>query len=319
MSNYLYYIVPVLGGYTLTSVLLLRNPHLLHKKKQTAIQCQHISHRGGGGERIENTLEAFTNAVDNGTDLLELDCHLTRDGQVVVSHDENLLRETGHDINISDVDYADLPLYRDRLAVTFYEGHFSTGKDRRIALLEDVLKQFPHTAVNIEIKEDNEPLIKKVSDLVKKYDRESRTVWASVKSDIMKKCRAENPNMPTMFTFQRGLLLLLMYYTGLLPFVPLSESFLQTYMPSIINRTYTPSSVLLRNSFLIKIADKITMRKSLLRHLQQRGIQIHLFVLNEESDFRRAFQLGATGVMTDYPSKLRRYLDSNPMPSLNDQ
>ncbi|KAG2464324.1 YPEL3 protein, partial [Polypterus senegalus] len=222
MSNYLYYIVPVLGGYTLTSVLLLRNPHLLHKKKQTAIQCQHISHRGGGGERIENTLEAFTNAVDNGTDLLELDCHLTRDGQVVVSHDENLLRETGHDINISDVDYA--------------VRHFSTGKDRRIALLEDVLKQFPHTAVNIEIKEDNEPLIKKVSDLVKKYDRESRTVWASVKSDIMKKCRAENPNMPTMFTFQRGLLLLLMYYTGLLPFVPLSESFLQTYMPSIINR-----------------------------------------------------------------------------------
>lgn len=35
--------------------------------------------------------------------MLELDCHLTQDGHVVVSHDENLLRQTGHDVNISSL------------------------------------------------------------------------------------------------------------------------------------------------------------------------------------------------------------------------
>lgn len=44
-----------------------------------------------------------SSAVECGSDMLELDCHLTLDGHVVVSHDENLLRQTGHDVNISSL------------------------------------------------------------------------------------------------------------------------------------------------------------------------------------------------------------------------
>ncbi|XP_018619960.1 lysophospholipase D GDPD3-like [Scleropages formosus] len=312
MSSYLYYVLPALGGYTLTSLYLLKNPQVLHGKKCVAFRCRHISHRGGSGERIESTMEAFTHAVEAGTEMLELDCHMTKDGYVIVSHDENLLRQTGVDVNISSVNFEELPLYKERLEVTFHDGHFSTGTDRKFALLEDVFRAFPKVPINIEIKEDNDELIKKVSSLVKEYDREKITVWASVKSLIMDKCRKENPEMPYMFTVRRGLQLLLFYYCGLLPFLPLGESFLQFYLPQVYNRNYIPDSWILRNRFIIFLMQKLTMRRSLFRHLAKRGIQVHLFVCNNTEDIEAAFAFGATGVMTDYPSLLSEYLRSHP-------
>ncbi|XP_028267683.1 lysophospholipase D GDPD3a [Parambassis ranga] len=311
MSSFLYFLLPALGGYTLTSVYLLKNPHILHRRKRTAFYCKHISHRGGCGERIESTMEAFTNAVEQGTEMLELDCHFTHDGHVVVSHDENLKRQTGHDVTISSLNLQDLPLYKERLEVTFYAGRFSTGADRKFALLEDVFRKFPETPISIEIKENNHQLIEKVSDLVKRYNREEISVWASVSSTIMKECRSTNASMPYSFSMNRGLLLLLLFYTGLLPFVPLGESLLQFYLPRIINRTYVPEEGILQNSWVRSLLEKITMRKSLFKHLASRGIQVHLFVCNEDEDIRAAFDVGATGVMSDYPTLLSSYLRRN--------
>ncbi|KAM7372197.1 hypothetical protein PAMP_009385 [Pampus punctatissimus] len=311
MSSFLYFILPALGGYTLTSLYLLKNPHILHRKKRTAFYCTHISHRGGCGERIESTMEAFTHAVEQGTQMLEMDVHLTRDGHIVVSHDENLLRQTGHDVTISSLNLQDLPLYKDRLEVTFYARHYSSGADRKFALLEDVFRKFPKLPISIEIKENNSQLIKKVSELVKCYNREDITVWASVSSSIMKECRETNDCMPYSFSMKRGVLLLLLFYSGLLPFVPLGESLLQFYLPCIFNRTFIPEIRILRNKLVISLVQKITMRKSLFEHLAARGIQVHLFVCNEDEDIKAAFEFGATGVMSDYPSLLSNYLSRN--------
>ncbi|XP_071768023.1 lysophospholipase D GDPD3a [Centroberyx gerrardi] len=311
MSGLLYLILPALGGYTVTSLYLLKNPHILHKKKRAAFHCRHISHRGGCGERIESTMEAFTHAVEQGTGMLELDCHLTHDGHVVVSHDENLLRQTGHDVTISSLSLQDLPLYKERLEVTFYAGRYSSGADRKFTLLEDLFRKFPEMPVNIEIKENNDLLIEKVSDLVRRFGREDITVWATVNSSIMRKCRRMNSSMPYSFSMSRGVLLLLLFYSGLLPFVPLGESFLQFYLPRIINRTFIPEKRILRKRPLIFLLEKLTMRKSLFKHLAARGIQVHLFVCNEDQDIEAAFGVGATGVMSDYPTLLSNYLCSH--------
>lgn len=204
-----------------------------------------------------------------------------------------------------------MPLYKERLEVTFYAGRYSSGEDRKFALLEDLFRKFPKMPVSIEIKENNHQLIEKISDLVKHYNREEITVWATVNSRIMKECRTTNSSMPYSFTVSRGVLLLLLFYSGLLPFVPLEESLLQFYLPRIINRTFIPKKRILRNRLIIYLLQKVTMRNSLFKHLAARGIQVHLFVCNKDEDIKAAFEVGATGVMTDYPTLLSNYLCRN--------
>ncbi|MCL2653167.1 MAG: hypothetical protein FWD63_05205 [Propionibacteriaceae bacterium] len=92
---------------------------------------QFIAHRGlfdNALDHPENTLAAFQRAVDAGYGI-ELDVRLTKDGQLVVAHDDGLQRICGEDVEIADLTYEELsqrrvlssdqavPLFRQVLAV----------------------------------------------------------------------------------------------------------------------------------------------------------------------------------------------------------
>lgn len=62
-----------------------------------------IAHRGASDHATENTLEAFRLATELGAQMWEIDTQLTRDGVVVVSHDDHLLRVFGVDAHISQL------------------------------------------------------------------------------------------------------------------------------------------------------------------------------------------------------------------------
>ena len=53
-----------------------------------------FAHRGYSGEYPENTMLAFHKAVEAGADGIELDVHLTRDGELIVFHDDSVERTT---------------------------------------------------------------------------------------------------------------------------------------------------------------------------------------------------------------------------------
>lgn len=298
------------------SLLLFKFPTLIHKKKKLKFKPRHISHRGGAAENLENTVTAFKHAMDQHTEMLELDCHITKDGVVVVSHDNNLQRVCGSKILITETDYKDLPCIKSRLSVDFQPScHVSGCDDRKIPTLQEVFKAFPTMPINIDIKIDDDELIAKANDLIKEHNREDLCIWGSRMSRVVDKLYKLNPDIPVFFSIKRVLVLLFWYYTGLLPFIPLKEAALEILMPSLALRSVDGSSPWANTWKLrlaVRILDILLMRPSLFHHLERRGIQTYLWVLNEEQDWDRAFKLGAVGVMTDFPTRLSNYLALQP-------
>ncbi len=71
-----------------------------------------VAHRGGAGEGgWENTLPAFRNAIVAGSDMLECDLQVTRDGELVLSHDSQVEGGRGHATAIAALNYSALPLF----------------------------------------------------------------------------------------------------------------------------------------------------------------------------------------------------------------
>jgi glycerophosphoryl diester phosphodiesterase len=135
-----------------------------------------IAHQGGEDEFPSNTMYAFKRALAVGADMLELDVGVTRDGQVVVMHDTTVDRTTdGHGTVASftlkklrklDAAYwftgGDDAYRHDRPRGAYRLRGIATGKrpppkgftaaDFRVPTLREVLRAFPHTPINVEIK-----------------------------------------------------------------------------------------------------------------------------------------------------------------------
>ncbi|CAL4149554.1 unnamed protein product, partial [Meganyctiphanes norvegica] len=122
-----------------------------------------------------------------------------------------------------------------------------------------------------------------------------------------------NPDMCLLFSARSVVLLLLKLYTGLLPFMPLKETHLEIFVPAHLVKLFGHKmGDKWWHSVLGNIASALLIRPALFDHLAKRGIQTYLWVMNTEEDIKSAFDSGATGVMTDYPTLLRDFLEKNP-------
>jgi glycerophosphoryl diester phosphodiesterase len=114
-----------------------------------------VAHRGASAQAPENTMEAFRLAVELGADAIELDVHLTDDGQLAVIHDETLDRTTDRggpvaSLTMDDIRAADAGANFHR---TDDAGFAFRGRGLRVPSLPEVLEWLPPSlGLVIEIK-----------------------------------------------------------------------------------------------------------------------------------------------------------------------
>lgn len=163
--------------------------------KQTKI----FAHRGASQYAPENTLEAFRLAMEQGADGIELDVHLSADGELVVIHDEQLDRTTdGHGL-VKDHTLAQLQaLCADNHMEGFAAAHIPTLRQ----VLE--LVRPGNIQVNIELKTGilwYEGIEKKTMDLVKKLDMQDRVIYSSFNHYSIEEVRRLDPTAETAYLF----------------------------------------------------------------------------------------------------------------------
>jgi len=308
--------LPILGAsYVGASYVLLRKPTILHKTKKDRVMSniKHISHRGGAAEYPENTMAAFRNAVKAGTEMLEIDLHLTKDGKVVVFHDKDLFRVTGIRGQIKDINYNELPQVSATQRVPFPlkagdQLVVENTADLHIPTLEEVFQTFPEIPFNLDLKADSEELMHKTHDLIKKYNKEDLVIWGGFTEQKCKKAFKKDPDIPLLFSYQRVAKLLALYYSGLLPFFSLKESYLEIPIFTEKSAQSIPFTSERARNMSLWMIKKLLLNQKLFEHLNKRGIRVFAWVQNTEEDFEYCFKHGINGVMTDKPTLLRQYL-----------
>ena len=136
------------------------------------------AHRGGAALRPENTIEAFDHGMACGADGLEFDVHLSRDGVVVVHHDDTLERTTRGRGRVVDHTAADLaPL--------------------GVPTLTDVLDRFPGIPLIVELKVDSATLVHRVIDELRTQRSVERTALGSFHAGALREARRYEPAIRT--------------------------------------------------------------------------------------------------------------------------
>lgn len=160
------------------------------------------AHRGASAYAPENTLEAFRLAVEQQADGVELDVQLTKDGKVVVIHDETIDRVSSGQGYVKDYTLKELKKMSFNKLHPEYQG-------AKIPTLKEVLELLKPTdlTVNIELKTGIVPykgIEKKVLKLVKKMGMEDRVIYSSFYHPSLLKIKKLNPEAKTGILYSDG-------------------------------------------------------------------------------------------------------------------
>lgn len=243
------------------------------KKIRTLI----IGHRGASGEAPENTLAAFQLALQQGCDGIELDIHLTKDGQLAVIHDENIKRTTNGEGLIGEMTSAEMKKYD---AGSWFSSKY---KGEKIPLLEEVFELVPkEILINIEVKNIPsfyEGIEEKLLDVLKCYDRVDQVLVSSFDHQCLYRIKKQNSNIKI------GLL----YFENVVDHVGFAKLF------GLPVESLNP--------------DQRALRAEDVRKAIENGLKVYTWTCNSEENMKRMIDNGVSGIITNYPARLKSLIE----------
>ncbi|WP_339226585.1 glycerophosphodiester phosphodiesterase family protein [Oceanobacillus sp. FSL K6-2867] len=142
-------------------------------------------HRGCMGSFPENTLLGFKKAIELGVDGLEIDVHMTEDGEIVVIHDETLDRTTDGSGFIKDLTLEEIKQYSAGVKHTHFHDYdevdWTMERVPTLKELLELLEPYP-IDLNIELKTYRFPyegIEEKILSLVEQYGNGRKVVYST--------------------------------------------------------------------------------------------------------------------------------------------
>lgn len=234
------------------------------------------AHRGASGYYPENTMLAFEKAIELGCSGIETDVQLTKDGHLVLIHDEKLDRTTNAIGYVKDYTYNEI---RNLDAGSFKDKCF---KDATIPTAEELIELAieENILINFELKTGEiwyEGIEEKLINLIYKYNIKDRVIISSFNHYSISMCKQLDKNIKAGLLYSDGL------------YEP------QLYAKIVGAEALHPYFLAVDNAALI---DRI----------KSSGIMINAYTINEKADMKRFLDYKVDGIITNYPDKLNKLM-----------
>jgi glycerophosphoryl diester phosphodiesterase len=234
-----------------------------------------LAHRGGGNREYENTWRAFTEAVELGYTYIETDAQVTRDGQVVLFHDDDLTRLTGWSRKISELSYVELCQEK-------------IGGSETIPLMVDVLERWPQVKLNVDLKSD--AVVAPFAKIITELKAMPRVCIASFSDQRIRRA-AGLVGPDTCLSAGKSSVARL-----------LALSRLPSGMLKRFGRQPDVVQVPLKSSGVSIVTERFV------NYVHSRGIAIHVWTINDPAEMTAVLDLGVDGVVSDETRQLRSVL-----------
>ena len=230
-----------------------------------------FAHRGGAGVFPENTLPAFQNAVNSGYTYLETDVHSSKDGEVFAFHDDSLDRVTEHSGKISELTSKEI-------------SNIQIDNFAKIPTLLELLETFPEAKLNIDPKADS--VVQPLTDLLKHTNSVNRVCIGSFSDKRIKHIRKE---LGSGLCVSAGPKKVMKFLAGKFTFSKFKSDYHCLQVP--------------QRSGPVRI-----ITHDFVKRAHSRGLQVHVWTVDDPYEMNELLDLGVDGLMTDEPSILKSVL-----------